>query len=387
MKLPALLLLLAASVHAEEAQRKASFLPDFSAGFKDPSDGSFDLSAFLDQPFGFFPLVTPITEPAVGYGAAFMPVFIDLPEDGKGRPDIWAAGGMATQNGSRGLMGGYSGYFDEDRWHVFGGAMDVSVNFDFNGLGGVQPSGDPLRYNLDMTGGMIGADRKIGSTDWRAGLRYFYAEVDPSLVHDRDFPIIDSDQFQNRFGDFDPSSTISSLQVSLSYDTRDNIFTPTRGLFSEFDLTANLEALGGSTDYQLVQWTGIWYRPLVEDCLFLGWRADAAQSFGEVPFYRRPFVSLRGAPAMEYQGAGLISTEVELRWQFHPRWSLVGFGGAGYTWPGDEPFGSTENVFTGGGGIRYLIARRHGMHVGVDVAGGQDGAAVYIQFGSGWFRP
>ena len=36
--------------------------------------------------------------------------------------------------------------------------------------------------------------------------------------------------------------------------------------------------------------------------LFLGLRADGAASFGDVPFYLRPFVSLRGAPIMQYQG-------------------------------------------------------------------------------------
>jgi hypothetical protein len=35
----------------------------------DAQDGWLDLSGFLDTAYGFVPLVMPITEPAVGYGA------------------------------------------------------------------------------------------------------------------------------------------------------------------------------------------------------------------------------------------------------------------------------------------------------------------------------
>ena len=36
---------------------------------RDPVDGQFDISGFLDTAYGFVPIAMPITEPAVGYGA------------------------------------------------------------------------------------------------------------------------------------------------------------------------------------------------------------------------------------------------------------------------------------------------------------------------------
>src|SRR5262245_43756153 len=42
-------------------------------------DGWFDVSDFLDKKYGFLPLLVPITEPAVGYGAAGGLAFIDQP--------------------------------------------------------------------------------------------------------------------------------------------------------------------------------------------------------------------------------------------------------------------------------------------------------------------
>lgn len=127
-----------------------------------------------------------------------------------------------------------------------------------------------------MIGGLPGADAALGKSAWRAGARYLYAEVDASGVRNRDSSLLAESDFANRFGPPMLESVISSVQTTLSFDTRDNIFTPTKGLYSELN---------------------------------------------------------------------------------------------------------------GGGGFRYLIARRHGLHAGVDFAYGEEGSAVYIQFGSAWFRP
>lgn len=61
-------LVAAAALHAAsiaDAQRSEA-----AARFFDPGDGWFDVSGFLDTAYGFVPLLVPITEPAVGFGAA-----------------------------------------------------------------------------------------------------------------------------------------------------------------------------------------------------------------------------------------------------------------------------------------------------------------------------
>ena len=41
-----------------------------SRQFIDVEDGWFDLGSFLDKAHGFVPVISPITEPAVGYGGS-----------------------------------------------------------------------------------------------------------------------------------------------------------------------------------------------------------------------------------------------------------------------------------------------------------------------------
>ena len=144
--------------------------------------------------------------------------------------------------------------------------------------------------------------------------------------------------------------------------------------------------LGGDDQFERVQLVAIQYVPLVPT-LYLGLRGDAAAVFGDAPFYLKPFVSLRGAPIMRFQGNEAASIEAELRWQFWRRFSVVAFGGFGAAWNDFARFKAVTTVPTGGVGLRYEIARKYGIHMGLDLAFGPDNTAVYVQVGSAWARP
>ncbi len=58
---------------------------------------------------------------------------------------------------------------------------------------------------------------------------------------------------------------------------------------------------------------------------------DYAWSSSGTPFFLRPFVQLRGVPAMRFKGDQAASLEIEARWQFRGRWSAVVFGSTGTT--------------------------------------------------------
>ena len=88
-----------------------------------------------------------------------------------------------------------------------------------------------------------------------------------------------------------------------------------------------------------------------------------------------------------FTGTSERSIDAELRWQFWRRFSAVAFGGFGAAWNDFLRFKSVATVPTGGVGFRYEIARKYGIHMGLDVAFGPDNAAVYVQLGSAWARP
>jgi len=352
------------------------------SNFYSAEDGWLDVSSFLDQKYGFMPLVIPITEPAVGYGAAGGLAFIDKPmgqaQAGFGRPNITVVGGLGTENGTWGVMAGDLRHWFGDRLQTLVGVVKASVNLDFYGIGDDSALKDhPLSYNLEPVVGLVRAKYRLGGSKVWAGLGYALASTQVTF---------DAPAATPGLPDVQQVSRVGGLAPSLSFDSRDNIFTPIRGTFVELTAGFFSPTLGGDDEFQRYSLIAIQYLPLHTD-VAMGVRGDATVSAGDVPFYMRPFIALRGAPVMRYQGDEVAQIEAEVRWQCWKRFSLVGFAGYGAAWNDFMRIDNTLTIVTGGTGFRYEIARAYGLHMGLDVAFGPDTTAIYVQFGSAWMRP
>jgi len=376
------LLVCTSGVSAQTATTPTMDATSKPSKLRSPDDGWLDVSAFLDEKYGFLPVAIPITEPAVGYGAAVGLMFISEPlgqaQAGFGRPDITLLGGLGTENGTWGVMFADVRHWLNDRVQTQVGLTHLSANLDFHGIGQDRLLDDhPLRYTLEPTGGVVRVKYRLGETPLWVGIGYAFAST--RITFDK--PLGTPGR-----PDFERISNEASLTPSLTYDSRDNLFTPTRGTFAEAVVGVFSPALGGDDELQRVQLTAIHYLPLLST-LYLGLRGDASATFGDAPFYLRPFISLRGAPIMRYQGEEVVQAEAEMRWQFWKRFSLVGFAGVGAAWNDFERVHNRRVVPTGGVGFRYELARKYGIHAGLDLAVGPDNTAVYLQVGSAWARP
>jgi len=360
------------STPIEAAPRKASAL-------RSADDGWLDMSDFIDQAYGFLPLVIPITEPAVGFGAVGALAFIDKqnPEAGAGfgRPNISIVGGLATENGSRGVILGDIRYWMDDRLQTLVGAIKSSINLDYYGT---SEQGflnrHPRSYSLDLSGAMVQAKYRIGQSQNWLGLGYLAANT--SVGFDSPFNLPEQDK----------SIRLGGINVTLSHDSRDNIFTPRSGNYLELSASVFDQALGSDLNFTRLGLIGMQYLSL-DAKWSLGFRESLSFNYGDAPFYLQPFVLMRGVPAMRYQGEKVVQLETELRWQFWQRFSLLGFVGAGSAVDEIRQLTRTSNVVAGGAGLRYELARKHGIHMGLDVAWSRDGPAVYFQIGSAWMRP
>ena len=100
----------------------------------------------------------------------------------------------------------------------------------------------------------------------------------------------------------------------------------------------------------------------------------------------KPFIDMRGIPAERYQGNADILTELEFRWDFYKRWSIMAYGGIGKAFDEWSEFGPAELIYSYGTGFRYLLARKFKLRMGVDIARGPEDFAYYIVFGSNWLK-
>jgi len=369
----------------DSTSRAAARTPDASrekSKFSSAEDGWFDMSGFLAERYGFLPVGFPITEPATGYGLALGLAFLDKPlgvaEAGYGRPNISVVGGLWTENDSWGAAVGDQRYWFDDRLQTTAGIIYCSVNLDFYGIGDDAVLKDrPLRYNLEPKGGLVRGKSRVGGTRLWAGLGYAFWRTRVSFEAPAETP---------RIPDFERDSDVGGVMPTLVFDSRDNIFTPTRGTYAEVTGALYDPMLGGDDEFQSVQVVALEFIPLPKR-LYLGLRADGTANFGDCPFYMMPYISLRGAPIMRYQGEQVAQVEAELRWQFWRRFSVLGFAGYGWAWNDFESLDNTQTVVTGGPGFRYEVAREYGIHAGVDFAFSPDDWAFYIQVGNAWPRP
>src|SRR5215831_12008612 len=158
-----------------------------------------------------------------------------------------------------------------------GGREDMDVNLDFFGLGGDRRPGDPgVGYSVTARGAVAGANYQLGDTPLWIGLRYTLAQTSIGFdVPVSGLPGVSTADFDLRLAGFTPSLTL---------DTRDNFFTPTKGWYVDLSAAVFREAFGGDRDFEKPALTAMWFRPLGRS-LYLGVRGSAKGSSGGTPFY------------------------------------------------------------------------------------------------------
>ncbi|RAJ06595.1 surface antigen-like protein [Chitinophaga skermanii] len=353
--------------------------------FKDSLDGAFDLSDWVIDAHGFVPVPIPITEPAIGYGAALMPVFISPRKPTAANaahknmappmPNMTGVMGMYTANGSWAVGAARSANFD--RWNLRYTVLLGYTNINISYYRTVLEKEREIEVNLKMIPVFLRGTKRIGYSNWHLGGQYFFSKTKAKLRNDTKLDSLFSPK------EFDNLSSI--IGAVIQYDSRDNIFTPNKGTKFHFLANWSTQYLGSDFNYVHLNPFAYQYIPFSKKWV-CGFRADMQQVIGDAPFYLLPSIDLRGVPKGRYQGKTNLLVETEQRWNAWRRWSLIFFGGTAKAFNEYSDFGEAEWVYNYGTGIRYLLARKLGLYTGVDVARGPEQFAFYVQFGNGWSK-
>lgn len=366
-----------------------SALPKKIPAHTDSLDFRMDMSNTLIYKRGFLPMFMPITEPAVGLGAVVAPMFMSIPKGGidlmnKGifvMPNIYSLIGGATTNGTWLAGGMYMGNWKLGKYRYLGIVGYARPMWKYYGSGS---HNIPTDSYLDMTTSSALVVQKVQFRFSRSksylGLMYRLAVLENST----DFNLARLDTaFTAQF-----NSKSGGLGVVYTYDNLDNFLSPRKGQFVNLNLT-------------------LYNKYLLSDFDFLGWETKALQYFkindlslgiklqhngvtNEAPFYNLPFISNRGVAVMRYQGNQVFMTEFQANCLVGPnragikRWDLVAFFGTGQRGDYFEEMLQSEVVWSEGAGFRYLIARKLGLQVGLDVAHSPGQWAAYVVFGNSW---
>jgi len=250
----------------------------------------------------------------------------------------------------------------------------MNVNMDYYGEGDFQL---PKALTFNYKGFAISQQLDYGITKkFYLGIAYSYTNFIISLKND---------SLPDWIKDKELSQINGSLKPTIYYDSRDNIFTPNKGILAKTIWSAYRESFGGGLNYDKLDLYLISFIP-VKKKLVVGLRLDARFSNDNTPFYSKPYIDLRGVPIMRYQGKYTTVIENEEKYNITERWAMVGFIGMGKAFNDYSEFWDADYIWSGGAGFRYMLSKPLNMYAGCDIARGPENWAFYIIFGSAWGR-
>ena len=173
----------------------------------------------------------------------------------------------------------------------------------------------------------------------------------------------------------------SGLGIYVEYDSRDNIYSPTRGQVFEFHNVAYRETFGGDVDFDSYNlgynyFLSIGDKNVVAFDVSGRWTVDA-------PTSGYSSVGLRGYTFGQYLAPHVTSAQIEERFSLTKKWGLRAFTGVALLYGGRIYDGHDErSVFPViGGGASYSL-NQEGMIIRADYAVGKDSnQGFYLSLG------
>jgi len=174
---------------------------------------------------------------------------------------------------------------------------------------------------------------------------------------------------------------IGGLGIDLDWDTRDSPLFPLSGSFLQLSADAYGASAGSDFTFSRVELNLRKYLPMGLRRV-LAVQAYLCSTAGDVPFYKLPLLGgdslLRGYYKGRFRDKSLALVQSEFRVLITPRIGVVGFAGLADVFPGLSHLGESRLKFAAGSGLRYVINKRDGTTVRMDMAWGQASFGLYI---------
>jgi outer membrane protein assembly factor BamA len=174
---------------------------------------------------------------------------------------------------------------------------------------------------------------------------------------------------------------VSGAGLQVSWDTRDNIYLPSRGGHYQLSAAWFDSALGSRYDFKryladLRQYLTVWSSHV------LAFQAYGRSTKGEVPFQQLSELGgsllMRGYYEGRYRDHDLIVVQSEYRLPLWRRIGLVGFVGLGDVAGKMNRFRAREAKTSAGLGLRYMLIPEEKMNLRFDLGFGKDTSGFYV---------
>jgi len=176
------------------------------------------------------------------------------------------------------------------------------------------------------------------------------------------------------------NGTVSNLGVLAFYDTRDNIFFPTKGWFLQGNIFTSSAAIGASFNYTKFEIDSRFYQKVGKKQV-LAANLFLANSSKDTPFYDLYYLGskrTRGFANRRFQDNSELSFVTEYRFPIKGRFGGVVFGSTGTVAPDLGKTFSSKFKNAAGVGLRYIVNKRDGVPIRVDYGYTNEGGNFYF---------
>ncbi len=319
-------------------------------------------------PFVFF---SPETNWAFGAGGI---LYFSLSDRVNSKPSSITTSGFYTVNSQFEITIIPEIYFNHDR-HLLSTKFNYGEIFDyFYGVGSTSPDIENNQYlqrnfilNVKYQIDAFYKNLKVGPVyEWR----------NMDVITSEGNPLLDSNLVRGSTG-----GTTSGIGVIASYDTRDNIFYPSKGGFHQFSATYYSKAFGSDFDYSKYILDMRRYFSLSPNHI-LAYQAYIMVEFGYPPFYDLALLGgdrvMRGYLFGRYRDRLYYAFQAEYRLPVIWRFGFVVFGGLGDVASELAKVTIATIKPTYGFGVRFRIDELQKLDLRVDVGFGRDTDGIYF---------
>jgi hypothetical protein len=167
-------------------------------------------------------------------------------------------------------------------------------------------------------------------------------------------------------------------------DTRDNLFSPSRGQYGEIAVAKSAEAIGSTFDFTRVRADVRAYLGLGDGHVLAG-QAMAQGVSGDAPFDQLSQIGsatvMRGYLSGRFRDNWMAAVQGEYRSKLYKQMGFAVFGGVGFVAPEAGELASARALPSVGAGFRYRLDPRTGATIRIDYARGTPGqTGLYVSF-------
>ena len=249
----------------------------------------------------------------------------------------------------------------------------------FWGLGNTAPASNQENYAISQVDIFPQLVRKV-YRNFFAGIGYEYQDVFEFDYNTGGKSLFDQENITGRYG-----GHISGASFILTWDTRNNAFSPSRGLYAQYVFGTYQDLLGSQFNFAIQNWDIRKYFPLRKRRV-LAMQFNMIITNGNVPIRNMSNIGsnsfMRGYYEGRFTDQDLVAAQVEYRTPVWKRWGVVFFAGGGKVSSRFFDLIDLSRIKPSlGVGLRFSLNSQEKLNLRIDSGFGRQSQGTYINMG------